>query len=109
MDQLCTNVPGNHIMSHLFFFMKLLDGKEYKICARMDSGLTRLFIIFQDLFVAEGEGLPRSLVEEEAKFYRQILSLFSLQVDDSHFRIATNSKIFTFPDFLFLFLKYGAD
>lgn len=38
------------------------------------------FLIFQDLFVAEGEGLPRSLVEKEAKFYSQILSLFSLKV-----------------------------
>nr|GEY60950.1 hypothetical protein [Tanacetum cinerariifolium] len=32
----------------------------------------------QDLFVADGEGLPRSLVEVESKFAHQILSLFSL-------------------------------
>lgn len=46
---------------------------------------------FQELFVADGEGLPRSLVEEQARSYRQILSLFSLQVDDSHFHVATSS------------------
>lgn len=34
----------------------------------------------KDLFIADGEGLPRSLVEEEAKFAHQILSLYSLQV-----------------------------
>nr|GEZ48823.1 hypothetical protein [Tanacetum cinerariifolium] len=35
----------------------------------------------QDLFVADGEGLPRSLVEVESKFAHQILSLFSLDAD----------------------------
>ncbi|KAL0331303.1 UNVERIFIED_CONTAM: protein unc-13 [Sesamum angustifolium] len=35
----------------------------------------------QDLFVADGEGLPRSLVEEQAKFYHQILNLFSLKTE----------------------------
>lgn len=34
----------------------------------------------KDLFIADGEGLPRSLVEEEAKFAHQLLSLYSLQV-----------------------------
>lgn len=33
----------------------------------------------QDFFVADGEGLPRSTVEREAKFAHQVLSLFSLQ------------------------------
>ncbi|GJV03154.1 gypsy type transposase [Tanacetum coccineum] len=36
---------------------------------------------FRDLFVADGEGLPRSLVEVESKFAHQILSLFSLDAD----------------------------
>ncbi|GKU95314.1 hypothetical protein SLEP1_g8689 [Rubroshorea leprosula] len=35
--------------------------------------------ILKEFFIAEGEGLPRSLVEREAKFAVQILSLFSLQ------------------------------
>lgn len=35
---------------------------------------------FQDFFVASGEGLPRSVVEQEAKFAEEILSLFSVQV-----------------------------
>ncbi|KAL0324333.1 UNVERIFIED_CONTAM: protein unc-13 [Sesamum calycinum] len=38
-------------------------------------------IIEEDLFVADGEGLPRSLVEEQAKFYHQILNLFSLKTE----------------------------
>lgn len=34
----------------------------------------------QDFFVADGEGLPRSVVEQEAKFPEEILDLYSLQV-----------------------------
>lgn len=41
---------------------------------------TYLLTILQDFFVADGEGLPRSTVEREAKFSHQVLSLFSLQV-----------------------------
>lgn len=37
--------------------------------------------MFQDFFVADGEGLPRSLVHQEAKLAQQILSLFSLQTE----------------------------
>ncbi|KAL6986196.1 hypothetical protein U1Q18_019564 [Sarracenia purpurea var. burkii] len=35
--------------------------------------------MLKDLFVADGEGLPRSLVEKEASFAHQVLNLFSLQ------------------------------
>ncbi|KAJ8767614.1 hypothetical protein K2173_018172 [Erythroxylum novogranatense] len=35
----------------------------------------------KEFFVADGEGLPRSLVEHEAKFAHHILGLFSLQTE----------------------------
>ncbi|XP_057510564.1 protein unc-13 homolog isoform X2 [Actinidia eriantha] len=37
--------------------------------------------ILKDLFVADGYGLPRSLVEKEASFAHQILNLLSLQTE----------------------------
>lgn len=35
----------------------------------------------KDFFVADGEGLPRSVVEQEAKFPEEILDLYSLQTE----------------------------
>ncbi|KAF5729965.1 hypothetical protein HS088_TW20G00334 [Tripterygium wilfordii] len=35
----------------------------------------------KEFFIADGEGLPRSLVEKEAKSAKQILSLFSLETE----------------------------
>ncbi|KAM3687195.1 hypothetical protein ACJW31_10G059700 [Castanea mollissima] len=35
--------------------------------------------MLKEFFIADGEGLPRSLVEQEANFAEQILSLYSLQ------------------------------
>ncbi|KAG8374878.1 hypothetical protein BUALT_Bualt10G0041300 [Buddleja alternifolia] len=64
------------------FMWVLLDGGPSR--AFSDTDITMIeedLNMLIDLFVAEGEGLPRSLVEEEAKFYRQILSLFSLQTE----------------------------
>lgn len=39
---------------------------------------------FQDFFIADGEGLPRTLVEKEAKFAEEILGLYSLPVSLSY-------------------------
>lgn len=48
--------------------------------------------ILKDLFVADGEGLPRSLVEEEARFAHQILSLFSLRAESVIQLLMTSSE-----------------
>lgn len=36
--------------------------------------------IFQDLFVADGQGLPRSVVEKEANLAQQVLDLYAMKV-----------------------------
>ncbi|KAL6556752.1 hypothetical protein OROHE_006628 [Orobanche hederae] len=64
------------------FMWVLLDGGPSR--AFSDTDITKIeedFSMLKDLFVAEGEGLPRSLVEKEAKIYHKILSLFSLQTE----------------------------
>ncbi|KAI3727581.1 hypothetical protein L6452_16197 [Arctium lappa] len=61
------------------FVWVLLDGGPS--CAFSDSDITMMeddLNMLKDLFVADGEGLPRSLVEVESKLAHQILSLFSL-------------------------------
>ncbi|KAL3647194.1 hypothetical protein CASFOL_008162 [Castilleja foliolosa] len=64
------------------FMWVLLDGGPSR--AFSDTDITMIeedFNMLKDLFVADGEGLPRSLVEKEAKSYHKILSLFSLQTE----------------------------
>ncbi|XP_065858206.1 protein unc-13 homolog isoform X2 [Euphorbia lathyris] len=60
----------------------LLDGGPSR--AFSDSDVSMMeddFIMLKDFFIAEGEGLPRSVVDQEAKFAQQILGLFSLQTE----------------------------
>ncbi|XP_076897631.1 protein unc-13 homolog isoform X1 [Bidens hawaiensis] len=60
----------------------LLDGGPS--CAFSDSDVTMMeedLNMLKDLFVADGEGLPRSLVEMESKLAHQVLSLFSLDAE----------------------------
>ncbi|KAD5316789.1 hypothetical protein E3N88_16735 [Mikania micrantha] len=60
----------------------LLDGGPS--CAFSDSDTTMMeedLNMLKDLFVADGEGLPRSLVEMESKLAHQVLSLFSLDAE----------------------------
>ncbi|XP_027084431.2 protein unc-13 homolog isoform X3 [Coffea arabica] len=60
----------------------LLDGGPSRAFSDLDIPLMEDDLnMLKDLFVADGEGLPRSLVEEEAKFAHQLLSLFSLQAE----------------------------
>nr|XP_027080493.1 protein unc-13 homolog isoform X1 [Coffea arabica] len=60
----------------------LLDGGPSCAFSDLDIPLMEDDLnMLKDLFVADGEGLPRSLVEEEAKFAHQLLSLFSLQAE----------------------------
>ncbi|KAL8543750.1 hypothetical protein ACS0TY_004350 [Phlomoides rotata] len=62
------------------FTWVLLDGGPSRAFSDTDISLIdEDFNMLKELFVADGEGLPRSLVEEQAKSYRQILSLFTLQ------------------------------
>ncbi|XP_073055673.1 protein unc-13 homolog isoform X1 [Primulina eburnea] len=62
------------------FVWLLLDGGPSRAFSDTDiSMIEEDLSVFEDLFVANGEGLPRSLIEEESKFVHQILSLFSLQ------------------------------
>ncbi|XP_042055617.1 protein unc-13 homolog isoform X3 [Salvia splendens] len=64
------------------FMWVLLDGGPSRAFSDSDTVLIEEdFNMLKELFIADGEGLPRSLVEEEAKFYRQVLSLFSLQTE----------------------------
>lgn len=60
----------------------LLDGGPSRAFSDLDIPLMEDDLnMLKDLFIADGEGLPRSLVEEEAKFAHQLLSLFSLQAE----------------------------
>ncbi|XP_057764080.1 protein unc-13 homolog isoform X2 [Salvia miltiorrhiza] len=62
------------------FMWVLLDGGPSRAFSDSDTVLIEEdFNMLKELFIADGEGLPRSLVEEEAKFYRQVLGFFSLQ------------------------------
>ncbi|GER43304.1 hypothetical protein STAS_20150 [Striga asiatica] len=64
------------------FMWVLLDGGPSRAFSDTDVTLIEEdFNMLKDMFVAEGEGLPRSLVEKEAKSYNKILSLFSLPTE----------------------------
>ncbi|XP_011081012.1 uncharacterized protein LOC105164132 isoform X1 [Sesamum indicum] len=64
------------------FMWVLLDGGPSRAFSDTDIPMIEEdFNMLKDLFVADGEGLPRSLVEEQAKFYHQILNLFSLKTE----------------------------
>ncbi|KAJ9173562.1 hypothetical protein P3X46_016684 [Hevea brasiliensis] len=60
----------------------LLDGGPSRAFSDSDvSVMEDDFNMLKDFFIAGGEGLPRSLVEQEAKFSQQILGLFSLRTE----------------------------
>ncbi|XP_050379085.1 protein unc-13 homolog isoform X1 [Argentina anserina] len=64
------------------FAWVLLDGGPSR--AFCDSDIVLIeddLSALKDFFVADGEGLPRSVVEQEAKFPEQILNLYSLQTE----------------------------
>ncbi|CAI9093969.1 OLC1v1029593C1 [Oldenlandia corymbosa var. corymbosa] len=85
---LIDNALRDRVVSSIFkstlegYVWVLLDGGPS--CAFSDSDVPMLeedLNMLKDLFIADGEGLPRSLVEEEAKFAHQILGLFALQAE----------------------------
>ncbi|XP_010055606.2 protein unc-13 homolog isoform X2 [Eucalyptus grandis] len=64
------------------FVWVLLDGGPSRAFSETDVSLMEDdFAMLKEFFIADGEGLPRSLVEKEAKFAAQILQLFSLKTD----------------------------
>ncbi|KAL3331290.1 hypothetical protein AABB24_034886 [Solanum stoloniferum] len=71
----------------------LLDGGPSRAFSDFDVVMMEDDLnILKDLFVADGEGLPRSLVEEEARFAHQILSLFSLRAESVIQLLMTSSE-----------------
>ncbi|KAL8106727.1 hypothetical protein AgCh_023473 [Apium graveolens] len=72
----------------------LLDGGPS--CAFSDADVKLMdedLHILKDFFIADGEGLPRSLVENEAQFAHQILNLFSLQTESVIQMLMTASEL----------------
>ncbi|XP_062025922.1 protein unc-13 homolog isoform X1 [Rosa rugosa] len=64
------------------FAWVLLDGGPSR--AFCDSDIVLIeddLSALKEFFVADGEGLPRSVVEQEAKFPEEILNLYSLQTE----------------------------
>ncbi|KAL5551787.1 hypothetical protein UlMin_001963 [Ulmus minor] len=64
------------------FAWVLLDGGPSR--AFSDSDIVLMeddLATLKEFFIADGEGLPRSLVEQEAKFSEQILGLYSVQTE----------------------------
>lgn len=75
------------------FVWVLLDGGPSRAFSDSDISMIEEDLnILKDLFVADGEGLPRSLVQEEAKFSHKILSLFSLQTESVIQMLITSSE-----------------
>lgn len=91
LNQVCgliDNTLRDRVVSSIFraslegYVWVLLDGGP--LCAYSDLDISMMeddLNMLKDLFVADGEGLPRSLVEEEAKFAHQVLTLFSLPAE----------------------------
>ncbi|CAM8980278.1 unnamed protein product [Rhodiola kirilowii] len=64
------------------FLFILLDGGPSRAFSISDVALMQQdLLLLKDFFVADGEGLPRSLVELEAESVVDVLSLFSLQTE----------------------------
>ncbi|XP_022152739.1 uncharacterized protein LOC111020389 isoform X3 [Momordica charantia] len=64
------------------FIWVMLNGGPSRAFSDADIVLVREDLgILKDFFVADGEGLPRTLVEKEAKFAEEILGLYSLPTE----------------------------
>ncbi|KAL1834842.1 hypothetical protein ACET3Z_004493 [Daucus carota] len=76
------------------FVWVLLDGGPS--CAFSDADINMMeedLNMLKDFFIADGEGLPRSLVENEAQFAHQILNLYSLQTESVIQMLMTASEL----------------
>ncbi|XP_019055877.1 PREDICTED: uncharacterized protein LOC104612733 isoform X2 [Nelumbo nucifera] len=64
------------------FVWVLLDGGPSRAFSETDFQFMQEDLdILKDFFVANGEGLPRAVVEQEARLASQIINLFSLQTE----------------------------
>ncbi|XP_031097776.1 protein unc-13 homolog isoform X1 [Ipomoea triloba] len=71
----------------------LLDGGPSRAFSNSDVPIMEEDLnMLKDLFVADGEGLLRSLVEKDSKITQQILSLFSLQANSVIRMLMTSSQ-----------------
>ncbi|OMP09656.1 hypothetical protein COLO4_05255 [Corchorus olitorius] len=76
------------------FVWVLLDGGPSRAFSDSDIILMEEdLMMLKEFFIAEGEGLPRSLVEQEAKFAERILHMFSLQIETVIQMLMTASEI----------------
>ncbi|XP_047340889.1 protein unc-13 homolog isoform X1 [Impatiens glandulifera] len=75
------------------FVWVLLDGGPSRAFSLSDITVMEDDLkILKDFFIADGEGLPRSLAEKEASFAHQVLNLFTLQTESLVQMLMTASK-----------------
>ncbi|XP_022720063.1 uncharacterized protein LOC111277894 isoform X1 [Durio zibethinus] len=76
------------------FVWVLLDGGPCRAFSDSDIILMEEdLMMLKEFFIADGEGLPRSLVEQEAKFAEHILHMFSLQTETVIQMLMTASEL----------------
>ncbi|GBG77203.1 hypothetical protein CBR_g23529 [Chara braunii] len=78
----------DRVVAHLMeatleaFLRVLLEGGPGRVFAIEDGDLLEEDLnILRDFFMADGDGLPRSIVDEALKPVRRVLALFSLETD----------------------------
>ncbi|XWS49898.1 hypothetical protein CRYUN_Cryun12cG0042400 [Craigia yunnanensis] len=76
------------------FVWVLLDGGPCRAFSDSDIILMEEdLMMLKEFFIADGEGLPRSLVEQEAKYAECILHMFSLQTETVIQMLMTASEL----------------
>ncbi|KAA3456483.1 DNA topoisomerase 4 subunit B [Gossypium australe] len=76
------------------FVWVLLDGGPCRAFSDSDIILMEEDLLtLKEFFIADGEGLPESLVEQEAKFAERILHMFSLQTETVIQMLMTASEL----------------
>ncbi|KAG4206553.1 hypothetical protein ERO13_A03G018300v2 [Gossypium hirsutum] len=76
------------------FVWVLLDGGPCRAFSDSDIILMEEDLLtIKEFFIADGEGLPESLVEQEAKFAERILHMFSLQTETVIQMLMTASEL----------------
>ncbi|XVF10658.1 hypothetical protein REPUB_Repub07fG0201300 [Reevesia pubescens] len=76
------------------FVWVLLDGGPCRAFSDSDIILMEEdLVMLKEFFIADGEGLPRSLVEQEAKYAERILHMFSLQTETVIQMLMTASEL----------------
>ncbi|VAH50366.1 unnamed protein product [Triticum turgidum subsp. durum] len=91
LDQVCdliVDVLRDRVVLRVFqacmegFIWVLLDGGPSRAFLETDVNLMKDDLaMLEDLFIAEGQGLPSDVIEKEAKLAQQILDLYVLKAD----------------------------